>query len=360
MNITGRLNNLRSAFAGREIDGLFVTQADNRYYLSGFNGSAGYLFITGSKAVLATDFRYTEQAVSEAPEFEILRIANNISEWFPSLVRDGRVTRLGFDASDVSYQFYQALTGALESKCVDVELVPVSGIVETLRTVKEQEEIACVEKAVAISDAAFDAVAPMVKPGITENEIAWELEKQMRERGSQSLPFDIIVASGPKAALPHAKPTDRTVREGDAVVIDMGARYGGYASDLTRTLCAGTPDDQFRKVYGIVLDAQLSALRIIKNGVTGGEADAAARKVIEAAGYGEDFGHSLGHGVGLAEHEMPRLSPGVTDPLQDGMVFTVEPGIYLSGWGGVRIEDTVVIQNGKLRVLSQAGKATYD
>ncbi len=360
MNTSRRLNNLRSAFAGHEIDGLFVTQADNRYYMSGFNGSAGYLLITERKAVLATDFRYTEQAVSEAPDFEILRIANNIAEWFPSLVREGRVTRLGFDGSDVSYQLYQTLSGALEKKGLSVELVPVSGIIETLRTIKEPDEIAFIEKAVAIGDAAFEAVAPLVKPGITENEIAWRLEKEMREHGSQSLPFEIIVASGPKAALPHAKPTERIVEEGEAVVIDMGARFNGYASDLTRTLCAGEPDEQFRKVYGIVLDAQLAALGIIKDGITGGEADAAARRIIEAAGYGEDFGHSLGHGVGLAEHEMPRLSPGASDPLSNGMVFTVEPGIYLSGWGGVRIEDTVVIENGRLRVLSQAGKATYD
>ena len=359
MNST-RLNNLRSAFDAWDIDGLFVTQADNRYYLSGFDGSAGYLFITGSGAILATDFRYTEQAVSEAPAFEILRIANTIADWFPSLVREGRVKRLGFDGADVSYQLYQILADALKNKGVATELVPVSGIVENLRTVKEPDEIAWIEKAVAISDAAFDAVAPQVRPGITENEIAWELEKHMRERGSQSLPFDIIVASGPKAALPHAKPGNRVLREGDAVVIDMGARCGGYASDLTRTLCAGKPDEQFRKVYNIVLDAQLAALGIIKGGITGGEADAAARNVIRSAGYGEDFGHSLGHGVGLAEHELPRLSPGVSDPLDDGMVFTVEPGIYLSGWGGVRIEDTVVIENGKLRILSSAGKASYD
>jgi Xaa-Pro aminopeptidase len=181
----------------------------------------------------------------------------------------------------------------------------------------------------------------------------------MREKGSQALPFEIIVASGPRAALPHARPTERVIEDGDPVVIDMGAKYEGYASDLSRTLCVGTPDDTFRKVYNTVLKAQQAAANMISKGTTGKAADYTARQIIRKAGYGEAFGHSLGHGVGLAAHELPRLGPNSEDALTEGMVFTIEPGIYLSGWGGVRIEDTVVMENGKVKPVTRAVKAKY-
>jgi len=190
--------------------------------------------------------------------------------------------------------------------------------------------------------------------------VAWELEKSLRENGSQSLPFEIIVASGPQAALPHARPTNRVINDGEMVLVDMGAKYEGYASDLSRTICVGAPDEKFIKVYSTVLDAQTTAIAIIVAGVTGHQADNVAREIIEAAGYGDAFGHSLGHGVGLAAHELPRLGPGSDETLAEGMVFTVEPGIYLSGWGGVRIEDMVVMEQGRVKVLSKAGKVRYD
>ena len=178
----------------------------------------------------------------------------------------------------------------------------------------------------------------------------------MRENGSQSVPFDVIVASGPNSALPHAKPSQRQISSGEPIVIDIGARFGGYASDLTRTIYLGVTDDAFRKVYDTVLGAQLAAIAIIKEGMSGNEADSLARTVIEQAGYGEAFGHGLGHGVGLAPHEQPRLGPNSTEIISSGMVFTVEPGIYLSGWGGVRIEDLAVMEGDKVRVLSKARK----
>ncbi len=358
--MNNRLQHLREALAGNEIDGIFISQAENRYYLSGFHGTAGFLFITEKTAVLATDFRYTEQAVSQAPDFEILRIGAGLGDWFAGMVSEHKVKRLGFESSDVSYRFHTLLRESLEKKNLATELVPVCGVVEKLRTIKEKDEIECAGKAAAIGDRALEEVEKLIVPGMTEAAIAWELEKRLRENGSGALPFEIIVASGPAAALPHHLPSDRTVAEGETIVIDMGARYGGYASDLTRTVCVGEPDDFYKKVYGTVLDAQTAALGIIKGGVTGHDADAAARTVIQNAGYGEDFGHGLGHGVGLVVHEAPRLSPGSEDVLQDGMIFSVEPGIYLSGWGGVRIEDLVVIENGSMRVLSHARKARYD
>ncbi|GAI34751.1 unnamed protein product, partial [marine sediment metagenome] len=182
------------------------------------------------------------------------------------------------------------------------------------------------------------------------------IEKFLREKGSESIPFDILVASGPNSALPHAKPSLRAIQSGEPVLIDMGARLGGYSSDLSRTICLGNRDDTFNRVYDTVLSAQLTAISKIREGMTGGEIDNSARMIIEQAGYGEAFGHSLGHGVGLAPHEPPRLGPNSSEHLVDGMVFTIEPGIYLAGWGGVRIEDVVVMGSGKIRVISKARK----
>ena len=354
--MNNRLNNLRKALRENGLDSLLVTQPENRRYLSGFHGSAGYLLITEKKALLATDFRYTEQASRQAPDFEVVRIKGKLSEWFPALVAGASVKKLGFEAEDVSYDAYKQFSGIL----AEVEMVPVKGMAEKLRTVKEPEEIEYIEKAVAIADAAYDKVSSEIEAGMTEKQVAWEMEKSLRENGSEAIPFEIIVASGPNAALPHARPTDRVINEGEPVVIDMGAKYRGYASDMTRTICVGKPVDKFITIYNIVLDAQEAAESIIKRGMTGHQADSAAREFIEKAGYGELFGHSLGHGVGLAEHELPYLSPNADGTLEDGMVYTVEPGIYLTGWGGVRIEDTAVMENGKTRVITKARKVRYD
>ncbi len=268
------------------------------------------------------------------------------------------IKKPGFEARDVSFEFHRQLSDALKKKKVNADLVPVDGLVESVRSVKESGEITLIKKACAITDAAYESVAGDIKPGMTEMQVAWELEKKLREKGSQALPFEVIVASGPRAALPHAKPTERVIEDGEPLVIDMGAKWKGYASDLTRTICVGAADAQFKKVYRTVLAAQKAAIRAIHEGIPGKEADGAARKVIQEAGYGEAFGHALGHGVGLAEHELPRLGPGAEGPLEDGMVFTVEPGIYISGWGGVRIEDTMVMESGKAVPLTKAVKVT--
>jgi Xaa-Pro aminopeptidase len=356
LTVNKRLKKLRNRLAEKEIDAILITQSDNRRYLSGFDGTAGYLFITEKKAVLATDFRYIEQAKAEAPDFEILHITGNLADWFPSIIRDLGIKNLGFEAGDITFNFHHQLRETLRKKQVSLKLVAVGGLVESLRAVKEPGEIELVRKASAITDAAFEYVEATIRAGMTEKQVAWELEKALREKGSQPLPFDIIVASGPNAALPHHKPSDRVINEGEPIVIDMGARSGGYASDLSRTICTDTPNAIFKKVYGTVLDAQTAAISIITKEMTGHKADSAAREVIQKAGYGESFGHSLGHGVGLAEHELPRLGPGSKDLLTEGMVFTVEPGIYLSGWGGVRIEDTVVMEKGKVLKLTHARK----
>jgi len=360
MKTNNRLQKLRQNFAEKNIDAIFVSQPENRHYLSGFDGSSGFLLITAQKAILATDFRYIEQAGAQAPDYEIFRITNNITDWFPNLVDGQRIKRLGFEAGHITFTMHHQLRDILNEKQLLLKLVPVNGLIESMRAVKEPEEIELIKKAAAISDAAYEYIEGMIQAGMTEKHVAWEIEKFLRENGSQPIPFDIIVASGPNSALPHAKPSERTINSEEPIVIDMGAKFDGYASDLSRTICLGIPDDNFKKVYDTVLDAQLTAMSIITEGMRGEQADSSARAVIEQAGYAEAFGHALGHGIGLASHESPRLGPGSVEPLTSGMVFTVEPGIYLPGWGGVRIEDTVVMENGKAKLISKARKVRYD
>jgi len=351
-----RLQNLRQRLVDKELDGIFISQAENRYYLSGFDGSAGFLLITPQDAILATDFRYIEQAKAQAPDYEIFQITNDLAVWFPKLVADLNLRRLGFEAGHITFAMYRRLTEALDKAQSQLRLVSTDRLVESLRAIKEPEEIELITQAVAITDDALNYIQGEISPGMSEMEVAWEIEKFLRENGSQSIPFDVIVASGPNSVLPHAKPSPHTIQSGEPIIIDIGARVGGYSSDLSRTICLGSPDNTFNKVYDTVLGAQLTAMAIIKEGMTGEEADSIARVIIEEAGYGDAFGHSLGHGVGLTTHELPRLGPNSTEQLVDGMVFTVEPGIYLTGWGGVRIEDVVIMENGKLRAASKAKK----
>ena len=354
--MSNRLQKVRQNLAEREIDAILISQPENRYYLSGFDGSSGFLLITEQNAILATDFRYIEQARTQAPDYEIFQVTDDMATWFPKLVAGLNVMRLGFEAGHITFATYHQLNDIIDGQQLPLGLVPVDGLVESLRAVKEPEEIELIARAVEIGDGAFEHIEDMIHAGMNEKEAAWEIEQLLRDNGSQAIPFDIIVASGPNSALPHAKPSMRVINSGEPVVIDMGARFEGYSSDLSRTICFGTPDDTFKRIYYVVLDAQLTAVSIIKEGMTGEQADSIARKVIEQAGYGEAFGHALGHGIGLAPHESPRLGPGSTDILTSGMVFTIEPGIYLPGWGGVRIEDTVIMEDGKVKVISKARK----
>ena len=356
MKIDNRLQKLRQGLAEREVDAIFISQPENRYYLSGFDGSSGFLLITPQNTILATDFRYIEQAKAQAPDYQIFQTTGDMEDWFPQLVAELNLKRLGFEAGHITFVMYRQLTDILDSCRALLGLVPVDGLVESFRAIKEPEEIELITRAVEITDSAFQHIEDRINIGLSEKEVAWEIERFLRENGSETIPFDIIVASGPNSALPHAKPSSRVIHSGEPIVIDIGARFGGYSSDLSRTMCLGNTDDTFNKVYDTVLGAQQAALAMIKEGMTGDQVDSLARTVIEQAGYGKAFGHSLGHGVGLASHEQPRLAPGSAELLTSGMVFTIEPGIYLTGWGGVRIEDIVVMEDGKARVLSTAKK----
>jgi len=299
------------------------------------------------------DFRYTEQAQLQAPGWEVVRIRGEPHNFLPQLLAGEGIKTLGLEAHHLSLAAYTLLQEALRD---GPHLVPTEGLVEGQRQVKEPGEQALMEKAARIADKAIDHVIPHLKPGAVERELAWELEKSMRESGSEPLPFDPILASGPESAMPHARPTTRALAEKEPVLIDIGARVQGYGSDLSRTFPVGGADEEFKKVYAIVLEAQESALSGIRPGMKGEEADRLAREVIQRAGYGESFGHGLGHGVGLAPHEAPHLGPSSQDILEKGMVFTVEPGIYIPGWGGVRIEDMVVLEEDGPRLLSRARK----
>lgn len=350
-----RLRKLRESIAEKGLDALLISQPENLRYLSGFTGS-GWLLVSGRSAVLVLDFLYVEQAKGESPDFEIMQIKQDLHEWLPGVVCDFAWRKLGFEANLVSYDSYCRLGQALGTKQVNLELVPTTGMVEHLRSTKEPEELILIRKAVELADAAFEQSRALIRPGITEKELAWEIEKNLRQRGSEGLPFDVIVASGPNSALPHARPTDKAICSGEPIIIDMGAKVGGYCSDLSRTLFLSGPDRTFREIYDIVLRAQVTAIKETRSEMSAVEADQLARRVIEQAGYGHAFGHGLGHGVGLAVHEYPRLGLNSADSLADGMIVTAEPGIYLPGQGGVRIEDMVVLENGKASVLTKARK----
>ena len=352
-----RLDQLVERLSGKELDAILISAAENRQYLSGFTGSAGYLFIAKGKAVLLTDSRYTEQATHQAPDFQVVQIRGGW-DWLVEILKESGVRRLGFESQDMTVATYDRLLEAVkeDNDLINVSLVASSGLPEELRVTKDKGELASLQLAIDASDQAMEAVCPTIRKGMTEREVAWRMEVAMREFGADGLSFDTIVAAGPNGAMAHHMPSDKVIAEGEPIVIDMGARVNGYCSDITRTVVVGEPDDAFRKIYDIVLGAQLTAINTVRAGMSGEECDELSRGVIVNAGYGDNFGHSLGHGVGLAVHENPRVSPTSTDTLEPEMVFTVEPGIYLTGWGGIRIEDIVVLGENGATPLSKASK----
>jgi len=347
-----RLDKLRQALKEQELDAILVTRPENQRYLSGFTGGEGALLITQERALLLIDFRYFEQVEEEAPDFELLKVEQKASLALKGSLKELEIKMLGFESTHLPYSVYQEWRRATRG----IRWRPTKEIVETIRMIKDQEEVAQIRKAVTIADMACDYIRQFIKKGMPEKQVAWELELHMRTRGAEGIAFGFIVGSGPNGAKPHAVPQDRKIRKGEPIVLDMGAKVDGYHSDLTRTLCLGKPGKKLRKIYDIVLRAQLAAEQQAKPGMTGQEVDAIAREVIAEAGYAEQFGHGLGHGVGLAVHESPGINSRGTIPLQPGMVFTVEPGIYLSGWGGVRIEDLVLMTEDGVKVLSKARK----
>ncbi len=347
-----------------EQDALLVAGPENRRYLSGFTArednfteSCGLLLITREQAFLLTDFRYQEWARQEAPELEVLVYTQSLGITLAGLLKDQGVRSLGFEATYLTYRQYQRLTRTAAETGLNVAWQPVEDMVEGLREIKTPEEVATIQQALALTEEVLLEVAKDLAPGLTERQVAWEIERRLREKGAEGLAFAPIVAAGPNSARPHHQPGDYRLQEGEPVIIDMGARVAGYCADLTRTFILGAPDEQFRKIYHLVRQAQERAEQELRAGLDSLAADALAREVIAAAGYGEAFGHSLGHGVGLAVHEAPSLSPHKdrATTLRAGGIVTVEPGIYLTGWGGVRLEDMALLHDDHAEVLTKIG-----
>lgn len=347
-----RITRLREAMQAKGLPALFITNATNRLYMTGFTGSSGYVLITDSRAALLTDFRYATQAPQQAIGYEVIEHAPKPAETVKALLNEWGINRLGFEQNDVTYGAYQSLAAALDG----IALEPAGSLVEELRLIKDDTELAVLQEAADLADRTFTHILGFLKPGVTENEVALEIEMFVRRGGAASTSFETIVASGERSALPHGKASDRRLASDEFVKLDFGAYYKQYCSDITRTVVLGKPTDKHREIYNIVLEAQMTALERIRPGMTGKEADAIARDVIKRHGYGDNFGHGLGHGLGLEIHEAPRLSIQGDTVLQPGMVVTVEPGIYLPGFGGVRIEDDIVITADGNRRLTQSSK----
>jgi Xaa-Pro aminopeptidase len=355
--ILRRLTALRDRFPASEVDALLVVCPENRRYLSGFTSEDpewGMLLITAGRAVLLTDFRYQLWAEKEASDFEVVIYKVNLGETLAGLLKDLGVRRLGFESAYLTYRAYERLSQAAAKAGLSLEWRPLEGLAENLREAKSWEELAAMRRALALSEAVLAQVARELAPGQTERQIAWEIEKRLREGGAQGMAFPPIVAAGDNSARPHHEPGDRILQAGDPVIIDMGGRVDGYCADITRTYCLGPADEHFQKIYNLVRAAQVKAEQELRAGMDSLDGDALAREVIAAAGYGEAFGHSLGHGVGLAVHEAPSLSPSTErrTTLRAGSVVTVEPGIYLAGWGGVRLEDMVLLKDDGAEVLN--------
>lgn len=352
-----RLNRIRAAIDEREeIDALLITDPHNRRYASGFTGSNGWLLISARHARLATDFRYLDQAADQSPGFEVVQMKGKMEEWLPSFIEPANAAKLGFESAHLSFAAHAKLHEEIGKLSAKPELVPVSGILEPIRAEKDEPELDAMRRAAKLSDDALAHVLALARPDWTERRLAWEIELYARTHGADAMAFDSIVAAGPEGARPHARPREEPLGEGRPIVIDMGARVDGYCSDMTRTVVLGRPDDEFKAVYDIVLAAQETAAQMIEPGMACSDAHQLAQQVIDDAGYGERFGHGLGHGVGLQIHEHPHIGKTSEDILAEGMVVTIEPGIYLPEWGGVRIEDMGVIADGAFHSFTSSPK----
>ncbi|MCD8896940.1 M24 family metallopeptidase [Mammaliicoccus sciuri] len=345
-----KINKLREVMNVKGLEAVVILSPYNRRYLSGFTGTSGSLLITQDKSLLITDFRYIQQANDQAQDFEVINQEGPMLSKINDLIKEGQYKNVGVESHLITYNEYQALNTDA------VELSSIESVIETIRMVKDEFEIKLIQKAADIVDETYEHILKWVKPGMTENEVNNEMEMFMRSKGATCSSFDTIVASGHRGALPHGVASNKVIEEGDMITLDFGALYEGYVSDVTRTFAIGQPKEEMKKIYNIVLEAQLTALEQIKPGMTGKEADTIARDIIKSYGYGEQFGHSLGHGIGLEVHEGPALSQKSDIILEENMCITLEPGIYVDGLGGVRIEDDVLVTKNGLQRFTKSSK----
>ncbi|HEX2088953.1 MAG TPA: aminopeptidase P family protein [Actinomycetota bacterium] len=350
MNQDVRRRKLASRLGDLGVDAFLVTRLPNVRYLTGFTGSNGQLIVTAEEAIFLTDGRYGEQSRREAPDLRRVVYTGEFVRAFTDACSDLGVERLAFESAGLTYKTYQDLSA------VGRELVPTEQEVERLRWVKDREEIDRLNQAQALADDAFDLITHKLVEGMTERDAAFELDMSLRRAGAENVAFETIMAFGESAAEPHHHPSDRPLQRGDIVKMDFGCVVDGYHSDMTRTFSFGDPPAQLREVYDVVRVAQQAGIGAVAAGVSGADADEASRSVIRDAGYGDKFTHSLGHGVGLEIHEGPTLRAGGKDVVPEGAVVTVEPGIYLEGLGGVRIEDMVEVRSDGCRVIPRTPK----
>lgn len=360
VSIEKRIEFLRHSMSSTDIDTLLVLVGENRFYLSGFSAqdhqydeSAGALLITQNHLMIATDSRFDLQARDEAPQYEVVIYKKGLAKALPDLMKRLDTKRLGFEEARLSYHQYRQFNIELEKASVSVELVPLEDFIEKFRLIKSSKEIELTRQALKLAEGVFRRVVKKMAPGMTEKALAWEMERGMREDGADDLSFPVIVAGGPNSALPHAVPTDRPIAAGEPILFDWGARLNAYCSDTSRTVILGPADDTFKTVHHTVLEAQKRAISAITSGASTKAVDTAARAYIHSKGFEGKFGHGTGHGTGLAVHEGPRLSPLKDTRLEAGMIVTVEPGIYLADWGGVRIENQVVVRENGSDVLNR-------
>ena len=347
-----RINKLINKFSNHSIDAIYITNITNVRYLTGFTGSAASLLIVGNDSHFFTDGRYTEQVKDQVKNSQIhITGSSHIKEIQTQNLLD-KDYKVGFESDHINYSMFQALRKLFSN----VNWVETSNIVELIAAVKDQEEINSLKTAVEITDKVFDDILPMLKEGVSENKIAATMSYKFKEYGAEGDSYDPIVASGWRSALPHATPTEKCFENGDFVVMDFGALYNGYHADMTRTVIIGGATEKHKEIYGIVLESQLAGIDKAKAGITGAEVDSACRSIIDNAGYGKYFNHSTGHGLGLEVHTLPRLSSINKEPLLENYVVTIEPGIYIPKWGGVRIEDDCWIKKDSCRPMNKSTK----
>lgn len=350
--IEKRLEKFLAKFELLGIDGAFVFKDENRNYLSGFTGDDSFLFITKEKSYFITDSRYTEQAQNEVVGFEVVEYKPPIHDFIASLVEKHNVKRLGVEEDRLSFSDYIVY----KEKLNGVEIVQLEQTIEKIRMIKDAEEVKLIETAASIADKAFEHILGFIKPGMTEIEVALELEFFMKKLGASALSFPTIVASGNRSSLPHGTASEKVINEGDFITLDFGCVYKGYCSDMTRTIVLGKASEKQKEIYNTVLEANEAALKAVKPGISCAELDKIARDIIVERGYGERFGHGLGHGVGREVHELPYVNARSKFDLEPGMVITDEPGIYIPGFGGVRIEELVLVTEDGYKVLSKSPK----
>jgi len=350
---SARRGRLCSVLQEQSLQYLVVSNLTNVFYVTGFRGSAGIGVCGLTETALFVDPRYTLQAREQAVGVSVLEQKSRLLRAAGNWLKKRGARAVGYDDAHLACAAYRELEGSVGSRCV---LKPAAGLIEELRTVKDAAEIQAIRNAARLTSRVFNDIITLVRPGVSEQDLATEAEYRMRRLGAEGSAFDPIVASGPRSALPHARASSKLLKESELVILDLGAILAGYAADMTRTVFLGGPSGRVRRIYASVLDAQRQAIAAIRPGRPGGSIDAVARRVLGGAGWGRSFSHSTGHGVGLDIHELPRLARGVRSPLRPGNVVTVEPGVYVEGLGGVRIEDTVLVTDTGAEVLTSAAK----